>query len=124
MLKKTVAGAALIAAAIAIPGASAYAHVSPGNASVAPAASAVEPVAYYRGHYAGPRHYHRPYAYGGYRTWGVQPYVGGYRPGYSGYYGGWGYPTGYWGNGWGGWNGWGPGVSVGIAPGVGIGFGF
>ncbi len=125
MLKKTLAGAALMAAAFAISSPPALANVASGTTAMkaqAGSSSAVQPVFYRRG-FVG-----RPYGWG-HRRWAggwARPYVyGGYYPGYYGGYGGWGYPAGYgWGyGGWGGY-GWGPGVSVGIAPGFGIGFGF
>jgi len=130
MLKKTVAGAALMAAALAMSAAPAFAHASPGAAAIKAQTAtekAVQPVYYRRGGYV----VRRPYGVGGwgYRRLGgwATPYsYGAYNPGfyggYPGYYGGysgWGYPAGYWGG-----YGWGPGVSVGIAPGFGIGFGF
>ena len=118
MLKKTVAGAALLAAALAMPGAPALANTTRGAPALnAQVGSGAAPVAYYRYGHPGYRHYTRPYAYQG---WGYRPYAyGGYYPGYYGGYSGWGYPTGYWGG-----YGWGPGVSFGVAPGLGIGFGF
>jgi hypothetical protein len=130
MLKKTVAGAALMAAAFAMSAAPAFAHAAPGAVAVkaqTATENAVQPVYYRRGGYVVRRHYgagwgHRglggwatPYSYGAFR-----PGFGGGYPGYYGGYSGWGYPAGYWGGGY----GWGPSVSVGIGPGVGIGFGF
>lgn len=126
MLKKTVAGAALMAAAFAISAGPALANVAPGAAAIngkATTDSALQPVYYRRGGYV----VRRPYGWGGvgYRRlgWGTPYTYGAYNPGfyagYPGYYGGWGYPAGYWGG-----YGWGPGISVGIAPGLGIGFGF
>ena len=117
MLKKTVAGAALMAAALAMSAPPAFAHTAPGAAAVKTQTvteNTVQPVYYRRGGFV----VRRPFGWG-YRPWGGwgTPYAyGGY---YPGYYGGWGYPAGYWGG-----YGWGPGVSVGIAPGFGIGFGF
>jgi hypothetical protein len=114
---KTVAGAALMAAALAMSAAPAFAHAAPGAAAVnAKVTGTAQPVAYRNGHAVYRRHYDRPHAYG---AWGARPYAYGYNSGYYGGYSGWGYPAGYWGG-----YGWGPGVSVGIAPGFGIGFGF
>jgi hypothetical protein len=112
MLKKTVAGAALmtVALAMSVP---ASAHAVPGASGVnASVSGTAQDAAYYRYGHPGYHHYYRPYAYRGYA---YRPYAYG---GYPGYYG-WGYPTGYWGG-----YGWGPGVSIGVAPGFGIGFGF
>ncbi len=115
MLKKTVAGAALIAAAFALSGTPAFANVAQGAAVNAHAGSAVQPVYYRRGGYVVRRHFGPGW---GYRRWGAwnAPYA--YGGVYPGYYG-WGYPAGYWGG-----YGWGPGVSIGVGPGFGIGFGF
>lgn len=113
MLKKTVAGAALMAAAFAMS--AAPAHAVTGAADVkAHVGDAAKHVQYYWYGYPVYRRYYRPYAYRGW-AYGT-PYAYGYYPGYYSY--GWGYPTGYWGG-----YGWSPGVGV-IAPGVGIGFGF
>ncbi|HWJ19510.1 MAG TPA: hypothetical protein VNR65_12375 [Geobacterales bacterium] len=131
MLKKTVAGATLMAAGLAISAGPALASAAPGAIAIHAQAitdNAVQPVHYRRGGYA----VRRPYAGGGwgYRRsveWGAPYSYGAYNPGYysgsPGYYGGysgWGSPAGYWG----GYSGWGPGVSIGVAPGFGIGFGF
>ncbi len=115
MFRKTLAGAALLAAAVAMPGAAALANTIPGasNLNAEVSASAAQPVGYYRYGHPVYRHYWGPYAY---RAWGYGPYAYG---GYPGGYSGWGYPAGYWGG-----YGWGPGVSFGIAPGFSIGFGF
>jgi len=102
MLKKTVASAALMAAAFATP--AAPAHAVTGAAGVkAHVGGAAKHVQYYWYGYPVYRRYYRPYAYRGW-AYGT-PYAYGYYPGY-----------------WGGY-GWSPGVGV-IAPGVGIGFGF
>lgn len=124
MLKKTVAGSALMAAALAMSAAPGFAHAGQGaEAMNAKVWGTSQPVAYRNGHPVYRRHYNRPYVYGGMASqpyaYGSNPgYYGGY-PGYYGGYSGWGYPAGYWGG-----YGWGPGVSVGIVPGFGIGFGF
>ena len=123
MLKKTVAGAALMAA-LAMSAAPAFAHAAPGAVAVKAQTvteNAVQPVYYRRGGYV----VRRPYGLGGWgwaTPYSYGAYYPGYYSGYPGYYGGysgWGYPAGYWGG-----YGWGPGVAVGIAPGLGIGFGF
>ena len=124
MLKKTVASAALMAAALATSAAPAFAHAVPGAGAVnAKMTSTAQPVVYRYGHPMYRHHYYRPYGFG---AWGARPYAYGYNsgfyggyPGYYGGYSGWGYPAGVWGG-----YGWGPGVGIGIAPGVGIGFGF
>ena len=115
MLRKTVAGTALMAAALATSAVPAFAHAASGAAGVtAEAGATAQPVTYYRyGHPVYRHHYYRPYAYDGYA---YRPYAfGGYYPDYYG----WGYPAGNWGR-----YGWGPGVSIGVGPGLGIGFGF
>ena len=123
MLKETVAGAALIAAALAMSAAPAFAHAAPGTAAVNAKPSRTAQPVYYRHGPVYRHHYYRPYAYG---AWGARPYAYGYNsgyygsPGYYGGYSGWGYPSGYYSGGY----GWGPGVGIGIAPGVGIDFGF
>ncbi len=116
MVKKTVAGAALMAAARGMSALPASAHAIVGAAGVNAEVSGTAQPVYWHGYGWGHRHYYRPYAY---RAWGYRPYAWG---GYPGYYGGgygWGYPTGYWGG-----SGWGPGVTIGVGPGFGIGFGF
>jgi len=127
MLKKTVAGAALMAVGLAMYAGPALAYATPGAAALnaqTVSEKAVQQVYYRRGGYVvsrggwgyrGPGGWATPYTYGAYSP----GYYSGY-PGYYSGYSGWGYPTGYWGGGY----GWGPGVSVGIAPGFGIGFGF
>ncbi len=122
MLNKTVASAALIAAAVAASGTPALANVASSVKSVTTenAGAAVQPVYWRHGYGWGHRYGgwgHRYYGgYGGWRRYGY----GGYYPGYYGY----GYPTGYWGGYPGYGYGWSPGVGVGIAPGFGIGFGY
>ncbi len=114
MLKRTVAGAALMAAALAVSAAPASAHAGPGAAGINGKVSGTVRHVQYTGEY--------PHKY---RAWGDWAYASGCPPFvcgvyYNGYgYGlGWGYPSGFEP----GYYSWGP--RVGIGPRIGNGFAF
>lgn len=74
MLKKTVAGAALMAAALSMSAVPASAHAVPGAAGVdAKVSGTAQNVQWYGYGHPGYRHYYRPYAY---RSWGYGPTPG------------------------------------------------